>query len=168
MPAFRLAYWRGKQQIINNAATASHSGATWPQPERRLEMQTASAPKDSDQPGASALNWRQRKKATMRRQQEMQRRQEMVAGYIAALGGADRISPIQMADIERAADLVMLARDMRAAVRAGTARVSHLTTLESTADRAVRRLNLPPPGSAAPTISQYLAAHEAEHEHEKP
>jgi hypothetical protein len=76
-------------------------------------------------------------------------RQEMVAGYIAALGGADRISPIQMADIERAADLVMLARDMRAAVRQGTARVSHLTTLESTADRAIRRLGLPKPGKAA-------------------
>jgi hypothetical protein len=89
-------------------------------------------------------------------------RQEMVAGYIAALGGADRISPIQMADIERAADLVMLARDMRAAVRQGTARVSHLTTLESTADRAVRRLNLPPPGAApVPTLADYLASKQA-------
>jgi hypothetical protein len=79
-------------------------------------------------------------------------RQEMVAGYIAALGGADRISPIQMADIERAADLVMLAQTVRAALAAGVkVTINDLVKLEGAADRAVRRLNLPP-NAAAPVM----------------
>jgi hypothetical protein len=112
-------------------------------------MQTASAPKDGDQPGASGLNWRQRKKANMRRQQEMQRRKELVDGYVQALGGIARVSAIQLEDIHRCVDLVLMAREMRAAVRQGAAKVSDLTRLEGAADRAVRRLCLPVPGKAA-------------------
>ncbi len=128
-------------------------------------MQTASATKDSDQPGGSGLNWRQRKKAVARRQQEMQRRRELIDGYIAALGGADRVNAIQLQDIERAVDLVLLARDMRASVRqGGAAKVSDLTRLEGAADRAVRRLCLPVPGRAAPvqTLLDYLGASDSE------
>jgi hypothetical protein len=122
------------------------------------EMQTASAPKDNE-PGSGSLNWRQRKKANERRRQEIERRQSLVDGYVQALGGADRVSAIQMQDVERATDLVLLARDMRAAVRQGTAKISDLTRLEGAADRAVRRLNLPPPHAAAPvpTLAEYLA-----------
>jgi hypothetical protein len=77
-------------------------------------------------------------------------RQEMVAAYVSVLGGKAHVGPIVMQDIERAVDLVLLARDMRAAVRQGTAKVSDLTRMESTADRAVRRLGLPAAGAAVP------------------
>jgi hypothetical protein len=88
-------------------------------------------------------------------------RKEMVADFVAALGG--RISPIQLQDVERAVDLVMLARDMRASVRQGAAKVSDLTRLEGAADRAVRRLNLPAPSRAAPvmTLNDHVAANYA-------
>jgi hypothetical protein len=76
-------------------------------------------------------------------------REKLIAGYAQALGDAARTNPIVMQDVERAADLVLLARDMRAAVRQGTAKVSDLTRMESTADRAVRRLGLPAPNAAA-------------------
>jgi hypothetical protein len=121
-------------------------------------MQTASAPKDNE-PDSGGLNWRQRKKANERRRQEIERRQSLVDGYVQALGGIERVSPIVLEDVERCADLVMLAREMRAAVRQGTAKISDLTRLEGAADRAQRRLHLPPPGSAAPTqsLAEYLA-----------
>jgi hypothetical protein len=131
-----------------------------------MEMQAASAPKDSDNPG-SALNWRQRKAAIARRQQAADeaaaRRPQLIAAYVDALGGADRINPIQMTDIERCVDLILLARDMRAAVRHGTAKVADLTRLEGAADRAVRRLNLPAPGSGARvmTLDDHIAANYA-------
>jgi hypothetical protein len=80
------------------------------------------------------------------------RRRQMVAAYVAALGGSDRVGPIVMQDVERAVDLVLLARDMRGQVRQGSAKVSDLTRLEGAADRAVRRLNLPAPGRAAPVM----------------
>ncbi len=128
-------------------------------------MQTASATKDSDQPGSSGLNWRQRKKANMRRQQEMLHRQLLVDGYTAALGASARSNPIVMTDIERAADLVLLALNMRRRALRGdaTVKIDDLTRLEGAADRAVRRLNLPPPGSAAPvkTLADYLADRQA-------
>ena len=89
------------------------------------------------------------------------RRQQLVKAYVDTLGGSARVGPIVMQDVERAADLVLLARDMRAAVRQGTAKVSDLTRLEGAADRAVRRLNLPPPKAAAAvqTLQDYLASH---------
>jgi hypothetical protein len=129
-------------------------------------MEASSATKDSsdgsDQPGASGLNWRQRKKANMRRQQEIQRRRELIDAYVTAAGGSARTNPIVMTDIERAVDLVMLAREMRASVRQGAAKISDLTRLEGAADRAVRRLNLPPPGAApVQTLQDYLANRQA-------
>jgi hypothetical protein len=92
------------------------------------------------------------------------RRQQLIKAYVEALGGADHVNAIQMEDIHRAVDLVMLARDMRAAVRQGKAKVSQLTTLEGHADRAQRRLNLPTPGRAAPVMGLHdiVAKHTAE------
>jgi hypothetical protein len=122
-------------------------------------MQASSAVKDSD----GGLNWRQRKKVVARRQQEMQRRQQLVDAYVEALGGPDRVTAIQMTDIERAVDLTLMAAELRTAVRQGSAKVSDLTRLEGAADRATRRLNLPPPGSAAPSDDawrKFLASHE--------
>jgi hypothetical protein len=80
------------------------------------------------------------------------RREKLTAAYVEACGGAGRVSAIQMEDIQRAVDLVMLAREMRGQVRQGLAKVSHLTTLEGAADRAVRRLNLPAPDTAVPMM----------------
>jgi hypothetical protein len=113
--------------------------------------------------GKPALNWRQRKKLVAARGEAMASRQQLVDSYIAALGGDARTNPIVMQDVERCADLVLLARDMRAAVRQGTAKVSDLTRLEGAADRAVRRLNLKPGAAAAPaqTLQQYLADRQA-------
>ena len=77
------------------------------------------------------------------------RRQQLVAAYIEALGG--NVGPIVMQDVERAVDLVLLARDMRAAVRQGTAKVSDLTRLEGASDRAIRRLGIKP-GAVAKVV----------------
>jgi hypothetical protein len=114
-----------------------------------------------DKPGSGGLNWRQRKKANMRRQ-------ALVDGCIKALGGADRVNAIQMEDICRVVDLMMLARHQRAELAGGRAKLADVVKLEGTLARAMKRLNLPEPNAAVPTLSQYLAAHEAEHEHEKP
>jgi hypothetical protein len=126
------------------------------------DSNSAQPTKDGDKPG---LNWRQRKKLVARRKQleeeSAARKPAMIAAYVEALGGPDRVNPIQMTDIERAVDLTLIASEMRAAVRLGTAKVSQLTTLEGHADRARRRLNIPPPNAAAaPThlLDDYLAA----------
>jgi hypothetical protein len=119
-------------------------------------MQTAATPKDSDRPGSGGLNWRQRKKL-------IAQRRLLVDAYVQALGGSTRANPIVMTDIERAVDLVILAREMRAAVRQGTAKISDLTRLEGAADRAVRRLNLRPPKAAAAIgLDDIVAKHAAE------
>jgi len=121
--------------------------------------QAASAPK--------YRNWRERKKAVARRKQLEEeaaaRKPQLMDAYVEALGGGVRSNPIVMQDIERAADLVILAAEMRLAVRQGTAKVSDLTRLEGAADRAVRRLNLPAGGAApaAQTLQQYLADRQA-------
>jgi hypothetical protein len=77
-------------------------------------------------------------------------RQKMVAAYVAALGGSGRISPIQLQDIERCVDLVMLASTARAELAAGKTTINDVVKLGGAADRAVRRLNLPAPGRATP------------------
>jgi hypothetical protein len=82
--------------------------------------------------------------------------------YTAALGPAG-LSEGQQIDVRRAAELVALAEAARArAMREGTGDASELSAmirLESTAARAVRALNLPATGTAAPvqTLQDYLA-----------
>lgn len=125
-------------------------------------MQATSAPKDSDEPDSSGLNWRQRKKAVALRNEGNVRRQQLTEGYIAALGGV--VNAMQLEDVERAVDLVMLARGMRAKALRGEAKVRELSQLEVAADKAVRRLNLPAP-NAAPVrtlLADYLAAGDGE------
>jgi hypothetical protein len=106
-----------------------------------------------DQPGGGGLNWRQRKKATMRRQQ-------LVAGYVLALGGADRISPLQMAEVMRAVDMTLLAEGMRGrALRGEAIDIGDMVRLEGAVSRVIRSLNLPPPGAApVESLKDYLAA----------
>jgi hypothetical protein len=91
------------------------------------------------------------------------RRRELVNSYVQALGG--RVSPVQMVEIERCASLLILAEDMRAkAFRGENVSISDLSRLEGTCLRALQRLNLPTPGSAAPTqsLADYLAQRTAD------
>jgi hypothetical protein len=111
------------------------------------------ATKDNDQPDSSSpRNWRRRK-------QENARRRQLVGAYVTALGGSASVTPIQMQDVERVVDLVLLARTARAELSAGKTSVNDVVKLENAADRAVRRLNLPATGTAAPvqTLQDYLA-----------
>jgi hypothetical protein len=122
---------------------------------------SAQLAKDSDKPPVYR-NWRHRKADIARRQQAaeeaiarqnqgMRWRQDLIDDYTKALGG--KVSAIQMNDIERVADLTLLALNARrAALRGDPAAISNLSRLESTCDRAVRRLGLPAPGSAAPVM----------------
>jgi hypothetical protein len=106
------------------------------------------------------------------RTRRARRRRELIATYSAALGGDATLTEGQRIDIRKAAELVALAESARAvAMLEGTASasaISAMVRLESSSTRAVRALRLPAPNAAVPTLSQYLAAHEAEHEHEKP
>jgi hypothetical protein len=106
------------------------------------------------------------------RRGRVRRRRELIAAYSAALGGDAALTDSQRVDIRKAAELVALAEDCRALAMqegpGGAGAISALVRLESASARAVRALRLPPPNAAVPTLSQYLAAHEAEHEHEKP
>jgi hypothetical protein len=82
------------------------------------------------------------------------RRKELTERFVEALGGRGRVTPLQLVEIERAASLTLLAQEMRSrALRGEEVAITDLTRLEGTADRAVRRLNLPASGTAAPVMS---------------
>jgi hypothetical protein len=107
------------------------------------------------------------------RRARVRRRRELVEIYSNLLGGADKLSEGQKVDIRRVAELAALAEDCRKLALqqdgpGAPGAISVLIKLEGTLARAMKRLNLPGPNSAAPTLSQYWAEHEAEHEHEKP
>jgi hypothetical protein len=87
-------------------------------------------------------------------------RQRMAADFVAALGGADRVNPLQLEDIHRAADLVVLAKTARGELAAGKTSIDDVVKLENAADRAVRRLNLPAAG-AAPAVTGSIHDHVA-------
>jgi hypothetical protein len=129
-------------------------------------MQMSSATKDSDQP---ALNWRQRKKLVARRQQEIERRQRMIADYVGRLGGD--VSEIQRRNVERVVDLELLAAMARAAALRGEESLGNVTRLEIQASKAVRMLGLPAvPGAEpdrragrgrpGPMLADFIASHE--------
>jgi hypothetical protein len=87
-------------------------------------------------------------------------RQQMIADFVAALGGPNRVTALQMVEIERAASLTLLAQDMRAkALRGEAIDIGDMIRLEGAVSRVIRSLNLPAPGSAAPvpTLAEYLA-----------
>ena len=102
-------------------------------------------------------------------------RQQMIADFVAKLGGADAISALQLRDVERAADLEMLCTTARAAALRGEESLGNVTRLEIQASKAVRRLNLPAPDpskvskrygrpESVPIITDYLAERQAEDE----
>lgn len=82
------------------------------------------------------------------------RRKDLVASFVQALGGPARVTPLQLVEIERAASLTLLAQEMRSrALRGEAIEITDLTRLEGTADRAVRRLNIPASGAVAPVMN---------------
>lgn len=90
------------------------------------------------------------------------RRRDVIDGFVAALGGPDRVTDPMMSDVVRAADLTLLAERARAdALRGGAEiNVGDLVRLEGARDRAVRRLNLASNGqhpSAVPTVDELFA-----------
>ena len=100
-------------------------------------------------------------------------REKLIADYVAKLGG--NVGPIAMTDVERCADMVLLAQTARAKLAAGRATINDVVKLENAADRAVRRLNLPEPGPSkisrrygkadpVPTLQDYFANQQGEDE----
>jgi hypothetical protein len=144
------------QQDINKAQRfCTHAAQRGLNRNTGWKMQTASAMKD-EKPGSGGLNWRQRKKANMRRH-------ALVDGYVAALGGADRVGTLVMVEIERCVDMTLLAEGMRAkALRGEAIDIGDLTRLEGAVSRVIRSLNIPPPGAAPPgddAWRKFLAQH---------
>lgn len=91
------------------------------------------------------------------------RQRTLVNAFILALGGLDRVSAVQMADIKGAAELVALAEATRSRImRAGATGPGELTALirlEGTASRAQRALGIKPGASAPmPTLAEHLAS----------
>ena len=99
------------------------------------------------------------------RGRRVRRRRELITAYTELLGGT--LTEGQKVDVRKAAELVALAEDCRALAMqegaAGAGAISAMVRLESTASRAVRALNLPPPGKSAPTqsLAAYLASKQA-------
>jgi hypothetical protein len=142
-PAGEAACQNARMLQISTDAQHLHSMRI-AQSHRVGTMQTATKEDSERSDSSSPRNWRRRK-------QEIKRRQQLVDGYVAALGGHARVTAIQAQDIERAVDMTLLALDMRArALRGDKVAITDLTRLEGAADRAVRRLNLPVPNTAAP------------------
>jgi hypothetical protein len=96
------------------------------------------------------------------------RRRELIAIYVAALGGPAALSEGQRIDIRKAAELTALAEQARArAMREGATGAGELTAmvrLEGMAARAVRALNIKPRAAQPkpPTLADYVASKRAE------
>jgi hypothetical protein len=97
------------------------------------------------------------------------RRADLIALYTAALGGRDRITEGQLADIVRAAELVAVAEEARFAALTkggGAVDLAALVRIEGTADRAVRRLGIkvekPPARARGLELARQRWAEEAE------
>lgn len=82
------------------------------------------------------------------------RRRDLVNLYVDALGGVDKVTPIQSTDIRRAAELTALAEESRTkALCEGTGAIdlTALVRLEGAASRAVRALGIKSdPGAPKP------------------
>jgi hypothetical protein len=94
------------------------------------------------------------------------RRRDLIEAFADALGGSQALSEVQMIDVRRAAELVAVTEEVRAAaLKQGGAAVDlhELIKLEGAADRAVRRLCLKAEGKpAAPSLAEHLAKRAAE------
>jgi hypothetical protein len=90
-------------------------------------------------------------------------REKLIAAYVDALGGADRVNLIVMQDIERVVGLTLLAAQLRDEVHLGRGTVRELTSVEATLGKALRRLDLPAQNAAPAvrTLAAYLASKQA-------
>lgn len=84
------------------------------------------------------------------------RLRDLYLGYLAALGNPTDI--VAQTNCLKAAELVQAAEDARAALLAGKGDANAVVRLENLADRAVRRLGLPPAGEQRLTLRERLAA----------
>jgi hypothetical protein len=89
---------------------------------------------------------------------------QLIEHFTSYFGGADKLTPVQRMNIARAAELTALSEAARgAALRAPIFDIENLTRLESTADRAIRRLALPDkPSGTEPDLHTYLRQRAAE------
>src|SRR2546426_10081435 len=126
-------------------------------------MQTSAAKEDQPDSTTRPRNWRHRKVENARRRHEKQRRRELIDGYVARLGGADRISQIQMTEVMRVVDMTLLAEGMRAkALRGEAIDIGDMGRLEGAVSRVIRSLNLPSPNPAGPMgLHDIVARHAA-------
>jgi hypothetical protein len=76
---------------------------------------------------------------------------DLYRSYLRAMG--DPTDAVAQANVLAAAELKAAAEIARADLLAGKTTIGDVVLLENTADRAVRRLDLRPPGSAAPGLT---------------
>jgi hypothetical protein len=92
------------------------------------------------------------------RTKQGRRVQELIACFTSYFGGDAKLTPIMRSNIARAAELTALTEAARgAALRMPCFDIENLTRLESTCDRAIRRLALPSmPIGTEPDLQTYL------------
>jgi hypothetical protein len=81
---------------------------------------------------------------------QARRRHDLIRTFLAALGGADAVSPVAMMQVKKAAELLALAEALRASMIGDPTRdVTGLVRLEGEARRTLRSLGIktdtPPP-----------------------
>lgn len=89
------------------------------------------------------------------------RRRDLVAAFVEALGGPDKLTPVQLIDIRKAAELTALAEEQRGkALCDGIApgELAALVRLEGSASRATKALGIKPAGRQASPLAQMILA----------
>ena len=120
---------------------------------KRTEATTMTAEEASKETGVmeakAAMQYARRPDAAAKYRKPNQtraarQRKDLIADFVTALGGPERVTAILMRDIARAADLMALCEHERArALRGEDVSITNLSRLEGACDRAVRRLRLP-------------------------
>jgi hypothetical protein len=94
------------------------------------------------------------------------RRKDRIADLVAALGGQERVTAVQMSAVVRAAELAVLAAETRARALSGdtTVDMAALVRLEGASARAIKALNLPAQGGGPKpqSLNDYLTRKAAE------
>lgn len=100
------------------------------------------------------------------------RRKDLISDLVGALGGPERVTPVQMSAVVRAAELAVLAAETRARALSGDTTVDMvaLVRLEGASARAIKALHLPAHGDGpkSPSLSDYVARKAAEKAASKP
>ncbi len=91
----------------------------------------------------------------------MRRRRDLIAIFVADLGGDAAVTPSLMVSVTRAADAVAIAESHRSrALRGEAINLDDLVRVENIASRAVKALGIKPGagGAKPPSLSDYLAS----------